>query len=291
MSPAKGAPDDSLCLAIDIGATKIDVAVVAAPGRIIRRERVRVGEYPDHLFEALVAQARLVMRDYAVTMLGVACAGPMRASGAYVSPLNIVQWRDFPLRVELERCLDLPVRVEGDARALALAEGVFGGARGDTSYLSMVVSSGVGGGIVLNGRLLDGNSSNAGHVGHVTVVPGGAQCGCGALGCLEAEASGRAIEANTGRPAAEADLATRQRTGTLVGQAIGNVCSLLDLERCYVAGSVALGFGSDFFDEASKAARRVAQMSYTNDLRVEPSTLTDEGPLLGAALVGWGIGA
>lgn len=291
MSPAKGAPDDSLCLAIDVGATKIDVAVVAAPGHIVRRARVRVAEYPEHLFEALVAQARLVMRDYAVATLGVACAGPMRASGEYVSPLNIGQWRDFPLRAELEHSLDLPVRVEGDARALALAEGVFGGARGDTSYLSMVVSSGVGGGIVLNGRLLDGNSGNAGHVGHLTVVPGGALCGCGALGCVEAEASGRAIEAHTGRPAAEADLATRQRTGALVGQAIGNVCSLLDLERCYVAGSVALGFGSDFFDEASKSARRVAQMSYTSDLRVQPSTLTDEGPLLGAALVGWGVGA
>ena len=291
MTPAKGAPDDSLCLAIDIGATKIDVAVVAAPGQILRRERIRVAEYPDHLFEELVRQARLVARDHAVVTIGVACAGPMRASGEYVSPLNIAQWRDFALRAELERCFDLPVRVEGDARALALAEGTYGGAQGDTWYLSMVVSSGVGGGIVLNGRLLDGNSGNAGHIGHVTVVPGGALCGCGALGCLEAEASGRAIEASTGRPAAEADLVTRQRTGALVGQAIGNVCSLLDLERCYVAGSVALGYGADFFDEASKAARRVAQMSYSNNLCVEPSTLTDEGPLLGAALVGWGVGA
>ncbi|OYV66031.1 MAG: hypothetical protein B7X07_00845 [Actinobacteria bacterium 21-64-8] len=291
MNLAKGAPDDSLCLAIDIGATKIDVAVVVAPGQLVRRARVHVAEHPAHLFEALVAQARLVTRDYAVATLGVACAGPMRASGEYVSPLNISQWRDFPLRAKLERCFELPVRVEGDARALALAEGAFGGARGDSSYLSMVVSSGVGGGIVLNGRLLDGNSGNAGHVGHLTVVPGGALCGCGALGCLEAEASGRAIGVFTGRPAAHADLATRQRTGALVGQAIGNVCSLLDLERCYVAGSVALGFGSDFFDEASKSARRVAQMSYTSDLRIEPSALTDEGPLLGAALVGWGVGA
>ncbi|HUY43245.1 MAG TPA: ROK family protein [Acidimicrobiales bacterium] len=288
MTRAKGAPDDSLCLAIDIGATKIDVAVVAAPGQILTRQRLLVAEHPTDLVGALVALAELTRENYRVASVGVACAGPTREGGSLVSPLNIPQWRDFPLRATLEERLASPVRVEGDARALALAEGVFGAARRDDSYLSMVVSTGVGGGVVLNGRLLDGNSGNAGHVGHLTVVPGGALCGCGALGCLEAEASGRAIEARTGRPAANADLSTRQRTGALVGQAVGNVCSLLDLERCYVAGSVALGFGSDFFDEANKAALEVARMSFTSGLRVEPSSLTDDGSLLGAALVGWG---
>lgn len=289
MSRAKGAPDDSLCLAIDIGATKIDVAVVEAPGTILARERLFVDEHPSDLFDALANVVEKARGHYRVASVGVACAGPTRDSGTLVSPLNIPQWRDFALGALLEARLALPVRVEGDARALALAEGVFGAARHDDSYLSMVVSSGVGGGVVLNGRLLDGNTGNAGHVGHVTVVPGGALCGCGALGCLEAEASGRAIEARTGLPAAKADLLTRQRTGVLVGQAIGNVCSLLDLERCYVAGSVALGFGSDFFDEANKSARRVAQLSFTSDLRVEPSSLDGDGSLLGAALVGWGV--
>ena len=287
MNRAKGAPDDSLCLAIDIGATKIDVAVVAAPGKILTRQRLFVAEHPTDLIVALVSLADAAREGFRVASVGVACAGPTRECGAFVSPLNIPQWRDFPLRATIENHVGVPTRVEGDARALALAEGVFGAARHDDSYLSMVVSSGVGGGIVLNGRLLDGNSGNAGHVGHLTVVPGGALCGCGALGCLEAEASGRAIEARTGQPAADADLWTRQRTGALVGQAIGNVCSLLDLERCYVAGSVALGFGADFFGAANKAARGVSQMSFTSDVRVEPSSLTSDGPLLGAALVGW----
>ncbi|MDE3007721.1 MAG: ROK family protein [Acidobacteriota bacterium] len=288
MNRAKGALDDSLCLAIDVGATKIDVAVVGAAGRLLSRDRLAVADYPTGLFDALVTLARSVKADYPTSRVGVACAGPIAADGARVSPLNIAQWREFPLRAQLEGALGLPVRVEGDARALALAEGVYGAARRERSYLSMVVSSGVGGGIVLNGRLLDGNSSNAGHVGHLTVVPQGALCGCGAYGCLEAEASGRAIEARTGRAAALADLATRQRTGALVGQAVGNVCSLLDLTRCYVGGSVALGFGDDFFDEANKSARRVAQLSFASDVRVAPTALGDEGSLLGAALVAWG---
>ncbi len=105
----------------------------------------------------------------------------------------------------LREALGVDVYIDGDARALALAEGAYGGAKDTSSYLSMVVSTGVGGGIVLNGALLDGDTGNAGHVGHLNVVRDGALCSCGAYGCLEAEVSGRAIEERTGRPAEEAD--------------------------------------------------------------------------------------
>ena len=98
----------------------------------------------------------------------------------------------------------LPTALDNDAKALALAEGWVGAARGRRNFLAMVVSTGVGGGIVLDGRLVHGASGNAGHVGHVIVEPEGRPCACGARGCLEAEASGTAIAAVTGRPAAEA---------------------------------------------------------------------------------------
>src|SRR5262249_60095234 len=104
-------------------------------------------------------------------------------------------------------------------KALALGEGWAGAARGHDDYLAMVVSTGVGGGIVLDGRLLDGAGGNAGHIGHVIVEPDGHACGCGARGCLEAEASGTAIAKITGAPAAEAPLEVRERTGMLVGRA------------------------------------------------------------------------
>jgi len=155
-------------------------------------------------------------------------------------------WRNFPLRQSLRDALELDVFIDGDARSLALAEGSFGAARDDSSYLSMVVSTGVGGGFVIDGRLLNGDSGNAGHIGHLNVVPNGRICSCGAFGCLEAEASGWAIEEMTGHPAQQADQATRQRTATLVGRAVGTLASVLDFNRCYVAGSVALGFGDEF---------------------------------------------
>jgi glucokinase len=287
MTSLGGVPRTSSCLAIDIGATKVEAAVVDRDGAVGRRARLEVAEHHDDLFDALVAMVIDLRGRDALDVVGVGCAGPMTRGGLRVSPLNIPSWREFPLRDALRDALEVAVFVDGDARALALAEGVFGGARDVSSYLSMVVSTGVGGGIVLNGRLLDGATGNAGHIGHLNVVPEGALCACGAYGCLEAEASGRAIEERTGRPAQEADQSTRQRTGMLVGRAVGSLASVLDFSRCYVAGSVALGFGDEFFFEANKAAKSVAMMSYSHDVEIHRSQLGTDGPLLGAALVGW----
>ena len=107
-----------------------------------------------------------------------------------MSPLNIPGWRDFPLRRRLAEALGVAVHIDNDAKALALGEGWRGAARGERDFIAMVVSTGVGGGIVLDGRLLDGADGNAGHIGHVIVEPDGRLCACGGQGCLEAEASG-----------------------------------------------------------------------------------------------------
>ena len=287
MIASGGARDASPCLALDIGATKFEAAIVAPDGAIESRGRLDVALHPADLFGALVELARRVRGDQRIDVIGVGCAGPMTRGGDTVSPLNIPNWRGFPLRESLRDALNANVHVDGDARALALAEGVFGAAQDVTSYLSMVVSTGVGRGLVLNGRLLDGDTVNAGHVGHLNVVTNGALCSCGAYGCLEAEASGWAIEARTGRPADQADQATRLRTGELVGRAVGMLSSVLDFRHCFVAGSVALGYGDEFFAEANKSARTTAMMSYSHDVEIRRSRLGVDGPLLGAALVGW----
>src|SRR5918995_6740672 len=123
----------------------------------------------------------------------------------------------------------LPVHVDNDAKALALGEGWTGAAWGVRDYIAMVVSTGVGGGIVLDGRLLDGATGNAGHIGHVIVEPGGRTCACGARGCLEAEASGLSIRAATRGDPAEVDDDVRRRGGTVGGRAVASVANLLDL--------------------------------------------------------------
>ncbi len=286
MTPAGAAPSAAPCLALDIGATKVAAGLVDPGGAVLARDRLTIGDGSD-LLERIGTMVERVREGAGPSLLGVACAGPMSDHGALVSPLNIPAWRDVALRDSLARRLGLEVHVDGDARALALAEGRFGAAHADSSYLSMVVSSGVGGGVVVDGRLIDGASGNAGHVGHLTVVPDGRDCACGSRGCLEAEASGFAIAAMTGRPPDEADEETRSRTARLVGHAVGTLSTVLDITRCYIGGSVALGYGRRFFDQANAAAREVATFSYVADLEIRPTSLGPDGGLLGAALVAW----
>jgi glucokinase len=281
---ARNAPP---CLALDIGATKVEAALVDATGTLSSRSRINDADHHDDLITAIIELARRVMASGPVDVVGVGCAGPMSRGGEEVSPLNIPQWRGFPLRRRLRDALGLDVFVDGDARALALAEGAFGAAREQSSYLSMVVSTGVGGGLVIDGELLGGESGNAGHIGHLNVVPNGNLCSCGAFGCLEAEASGWAIEARTGVAPADADAATRTRTAELVGRAVGSLASVLDFNHCYIAGAVALGYGDEFFDVANKSARSMARLPYSEHLEIVRSELGADGPLLGAALVGW----
>ncbi len=214
---------------------------------------------------------------------GVGCGGPLQAGGDRASPLNIPGWSGFSLRHRITELISLPVSIDNDAKALALAEGWLGAARNRSDYLAMVVSTGVGGGIVLDGHLLDGANGNAGHIGHVVVEPEGRPCGCGGYGCLEAEASGPAIEAVTGHPPAEASAAVRRRTGVLVGRAVACVANLLDLSLAVVAGSVALGFGEVFFDAAQEEIERRARLEFSRTTIIEPAGLGADGPLVGAA--------
>jgi glucokinase len=218
-------------------------------------------------------------------VVGVGCGGPMSPGGELVSPLNIPAWRSFPLRARLAAHTGLEVHVDNDAKALALGEGWVGAAKGARDFIAMVVSTGVGGGIVLNGRLLDGAAGNAGHIGHVIVVPEGRLCACGAHGCLEAEASGTAIRAMTGRASIEASPDVVERTGTLVGRALGSVVNLLDLRLAVVAGSVALGFAEPFFAAAQAELDRVARLEFARGARIVPAGLGRDGPLVGAAAV------
>jgi len=281
--------------AVDIGGTKVAGAVFGTAGQVLARAQI-----PTHLdlgpetedgtalFDRIAGMLRSVIVESGVSpeILGVGCGGPMTLHGETVSPLNISQWRGFPLRDRFIEAFQLPTYVDNDAKAFALAEGWMGAARGETDYLAMVVSTGVGGGIVLNGALVDGGSGNAGHIGHVIVEPLGRDCVCGAQGCLEAEVSGTAIAAFTGRPAEHASLEVRRRTGLLVGRAVASVANLLDLRLAVVAGSVALGFGNDFFLAAQEEADRSARLEFSSGLKIVPSGCGDLGPLLGAAAVG-----
>jgi glucokinase len=274
-------------IAIDVGGTKLAAGVVERDGTLIEHRRTPTprGDNPELLWNTLAALVDGLAAREGALAVGVGCGGPMRVGGEAVSPLNIPAWRDFPLRGRLAEHCGLPVWVDNDAKALALGEGWVGAATGERDFIGMVVSTGIGGGIVCDGRLLDGAAGNAGHIGHVIVEPDGHECGCGARGCVEAEASGTAIERMTGQPAADAPNDVRARCGTLVGRAIASVANLLDLQLAVVSGGVALGFGEIFFDAAQAEVDARCRLDFSRSMLVVPGALRESGPLVGAARV------
>lgn len=285
--PLPGVDAQQPILAIDMGGTKVAAGVVDQSGTLLDRIRVATPKAATaaELFDVVADLATRLGPFDQFDRCGVGCGGPMSFDGELVSPLNIPAWRDFPLVGELRNLTGLAVGLENDAKALALAEGWVGAGVGCQNYMAMVVSTGVGGGIVLDGRLLDGASGNAGHIGHVVVEPEGQQLPDHVRGVLEGEASGTGIAFRTGEDAEHAGAEEVERVGRLVGRAVGSVVNLLDLERCFIAGSVALGYGAPFFAAAQAEIDRVCQLDHSRGFVVGPAGCGDEGPLVGAAAV------
>jgi predicted NBD/HSP70 family sugar kinase len=185
-----------LVAALDIGGTKIAGALVDGDGTILARAQrpTPAQENGDTVMRAVeevlgeLTVSPLWGRAHAV---GIGSAGPVDASAGTVSPVNVPGWRAYPL-VERVRAAtgDLPVELIGDGVAITAAEHWQGAARGHDNALCMVVSTGVGGGLVLGGRLHPGPTGNAGHIGHISVDLDGDACPCGARGCVERIASG-----------------------------------------------------------------------------------------------------
>jgi glucokinase len=300
----------SCVLAIDIGGTKMAAAVVDEHGAILAaRETPTRATSGDALFESLVSLCDSVLLETGRTAadlpgIGVGCGGPMRYPEGEVSPLNIPLWRNFPLRKRLETHYGRPAVLDNDAKAYALGEYWMGDGAGATSLLGIVVSTGVGGGIVVNGRLLHGAHGNAGHIGHISVSRG-PRCVCGSLGCVEAIASGASIVRAAHRQAASRgdslpsdltaqDLQMEARAGNshaqkvfddagiALGKGIAAAASLVDLDRVVIGGGVSQA--ADLFLPALRQALdRYARLDFTRDLDVRISTLRVSASLAGAA--------
>jgi glucokinase len=282
-------------------------AVVDPSGRVMQPTRVETpqGTHADAeaLWRTLTGLIRSVLDDDTrIAGVGVGCGGPMTWPAAEVSPLNMPGWRGFPLRARLAEMFPrTPVRVHNDAVCVAVGEHWRGAGRGTANLLGMVVSTGVGGGLVLGNRLVDGASGNAGHVGHVVVDPNGPDCSCGGRGCLEAIASGprlaqwardlgwqSATEDSARELAADAarghDVAGRamERAGNALGVAIASAAHLCDLDVVAIGGGLSQA-GPLLLDPLETAFRRHARMDFARGVRVVPAELGQQAGLVGAA--------
>ncbi len=186
---------------IDIGGTKLATVVADSTGQIISKVRkpTLAEKGPDYALQLLFEMVRETitqagLEQHAISAIGVSCGGPLDTkTGVVYSPPNLPGWDALPLKAELESTFQLPVTIENDANASALAEFRFGGGRGYKAVLYITMSTGIGGGLVLNGQIYHGANDSAGEVGHQILLPDGPRCGCGKRGCLEALCSGPAI--------------------------------------------------------------------------------------------------
>ena len=304
---------DSLLLGIDIGGTKTAAGVVTADGRTLsfHVEPTPRDSDAEALFAFVVSlaeRARDGHRDR-VAAAGVGCGGPMIYPDGIVSPLFIPAWRSFPLRARLASALTLPITLDNDANAFALGEAMFGEGRGARYLLGVIVSTGVGGGIVADGRVFHGATGNAGHIGHTIVSAEGPRCSCGAVGCLTAYASGTGLVARAqagiraGTPTALAALSEGALTGQAIAEAahddafaaelmhdagvaiargIVDAASLLDLDRVVLGGGL-IQAGEILLDPLRNELHERARLPFTRDLYVRITAAAREAGVRGAA--------
>lgn len=219
----------------------------------------------------------------------------MRWPSGVVSPLHIPAWRAFPLRARLEARFRLPCVVDNDAKAMALGEWWRGAGRGATSLLGVIASTGVGGGIVVDGQLLHGAHGNAGHIGHVIATSGGPRCECGADGCVEAIASGRAIARRYAGDIDAAQVADRARegdararslfseAGTALARGIAAAAVLYDLDRVVIGGGVAMGAWDLIAPPLEAGLAGSLRIEFSRGLAMHRAALGANAGIIGAA--------
>lgn len=305
--------------AVDIGGTKIAAGLVDADGELVYRlESATPRGSAEQVLATVVRLVEELAQDprwSRVAGVGIGSAGPVDPTRGTVSPVNIPAWRDFPL---VEHVAASPavaagrrvVTLTGDGSAMAAGEHWRGAARGYDDALCLVVSTGVGAGLILDGALRTGPSGNAGHLGHVVVDTDGEDCPCGSRGCVETIASGTSIarwalqqgwspdrssSAAGGSGAAtaaevalsavrgdEIALAAFDRAGRALAAVIAGAAALTDLRVAVVGGGVAKA-GPLLFDPLRRHLARYASLPFTRDLKVLPAALGGDAGLVGAA--------
>lgn len=266
----------TLLLGIDIGGTKSAAVIGDAEGTVLARASALTpqGSWQES-YAALLELVQEVCQAHGIALtqiaaVGVSCGGPLDSrTGIVHAPPNLPHWVDVPLRSLLEADLGLPVTLENDANATAMAEHRWGAGQGCQNMAFLTMGTGVGAGLILDGILYRGRRDLAGEIGHATIYPGGVQCLCGKRGCLEAMASGTSI----GRMGRERygedhltahDVCARARLGEPVAQSViadaslamgiglANLLQTLNLERI-VLGTLAV-HAADLFMEPIRAA-------------------------------------
>jgi glucokinase len=315
-----------LVLGIDLGGTKINTALVDRAGVILARDfrETLVAEGPDAIIARMLDAARQVMnradvRADQVDAVGVCAPGPLDLdAGLALAPPNLPGWDRIPLTSRIAEGLGMPALLENDANAAALGENRFGAGRGTQHMIYVTASTGIGGGLILDGRLYHGRGGLAGEIGHQTILPHGPICGCGNRGCLESLASGTALarmgresvargvptliaqlaEGDPGRisaklvaqAAAQGDAEAKMilsQAMDFLGIGMANLVNLFNPELIVIGGGLT-NLGDALFGPVRRAVDRNAFPAAAQAVRIVQAELGDDVGALGAAALALG---
>jgi glucokinase len=308
---------------IDLGGTKIGSCIMDAGGRILARETLPTLAHEGP--EAVVGRMKKTVYDLIemthmdkkqIAAIGIGVPGPLdRNRGIVKNPPNLPGWHDIPLIALMRDEFDLPVVMENDANAAALAENLYGAGKNVRNFMYITVSTGIGGGFVVDGKLLTGEYGNAVEIGHTTINFDGPRCGCGNRGCWEAYASGTALARfaregiRAGRNSRIVEMAGQEgikaehvfaaakegdefalelveKEAFYLGVGLANVVNT------YNPGLIAMGGGLTnewdmFYETMIRVMKERALKANTEDLRVVKAALGTDAGIIGAAAVAW----
>jgi glucokinase len=292
-------------IGVDLGGTNLRVAAVDPKGNIL--EKVSVPAHYEHGPAPIVAQiVEIIQRVRAGSLgilrgVGIGVPGYINIdAGVIMSAANLPGFEGFPIRDEVQRRLATPILLENDANAAALGEKWLGAGRDVKNLILLTLGTGIGGGIIIDGKVLHGNHGMAGEFGHMTVIPDGNPCGCGNTGCLEKHASATAIaamgrmmhfsrEINTSEDVYDLALEGNERAqrifesmGRALGIAVANLVNAFDFPLYLISGGPLPAW--DFFSPAMFAEIKRRSFTYVrNGTRVEKALLGADAGLFGAA--------
>lgn len=296
------------CLGIDIGGTKTAVCIADLKGNIIEISKFPTDAHlgPESLIER-IAECYNIVSNKAninpddIVFAGVASPGPLDIKSGKIVHIATMGFKNVPIKKMLEDALKLPVFLENDANCAALAETVIGGGKGADSVVYITISTGIGCGITVNGKILSGAFSSAGEVGHLTVVPNGKECACGKRGCLELYSSGtsiaktasevRGIDTDTksvfelARSGDSAMLSIIEDATDKLALGLSHVIQIIDPDVIVLGGSVTKDYDV-FKDLLNNSLKKYVQPTENREFNIKISEFDGEQVIIGAILYG-----
>jgi len=310
---------------VDLGGTKIYSAVIDKKGKIYGSARVKTkaeegfNAVVDRLFDCImqaVKNSNIPLDE--IGAIGLGSPGPLDLQEGKIIETPNLGWKDAPLKARLEKTLKKPVKVDNDGNVGLLGEYAYGAGHAAKHMVGLFIGTGVGGGVIIDGKLLHGFNENAGELGHMILDPNGPKCGCGNNGCLEAFSGRLAIEKQiriaeiNGVPTKvfkrmnkksskirsgvlakcyfekdPAVTAAIERSATYVGYAVSSLLNIFNPEVVVLGGGVVEALGGEYVKIVRKVAIENAFAIASRNVRIIAAELKDDSAILGASFLAW----